>query len=65
MLILSRACDERIVINDDIIITVLEIKGREVRLGITAPIEVTVHRKEVYDAIQRDKERKARRQSRP
>lgn len=65
MLILSRACDERIVINDDIIITVLEIKGREVRLGITAPIEVTVHRKEVYDAIQRDKERKTRRQSRP
>jgi carbon storage regulator len=65
MLILSRACDERIVINDDIIITVLEIKGREVRLGITAPIEVTVHRKEVHDAIQRDKERKARRQSRP
>lgn len=53
MLVLSRHCDERIVIGDDIVITVVEIRGDKVRLGIEAPIQVPIHRQEVYDAIKR------------
>lgn len=48
MLVLTRKRNEEIVINDDIIITVIEIRGDKVRLGIAAPKEVSVHRKEVY-----------------
>ncbi len=51
MLVLSRKKAESIVINDEIIITVVEIRGDKVRLGIQAPREVPVHRSEVYDAI--------------
>jgi carbon storage regulator len=51
MLVLSRKKDESIVINSDIIITVVEIRGDKVRLGIVAPKDVPVHRQEVYDAI--------------
>jgi len=51
VLVLSRKKDERIVIKDDIEITIVEIRGDRVRLGIDAPREVPVHRKEVYDAI--------------
>jgi carbon storage regulator len=54
MLVLSRQRDESIVIGDDIIITVVDIRGDKVRLGITAPTSVPVHRKEVYNAIQRE-----------
>ena len=53
MLILSRQRDEDVVIGDDIIITVLEIRGGKVRLGITAPRHVSVHRREVYEQIER------------
>lgn len=53
MLVLSRHRDESIMINDDIVITVVEIRGDKVRLGIDAPKEVPVHRREVYDAIKR------------
>ena len=53
MLILSRKRNESIVINDDITIVVVEIRGDKVRLGIEAPKEVPVHRREVYDAIKR------------
>lgn len=53
MLVLSRHWNERIVIGDDIVITVVEIRGDKVRLGIEAPIQVPVHRQEVYDAIKR------------
>lgn len=53
MLVLSRKKDERIVINDNVFITVVEIRGDKVRLGIEAPKEVPVHRQEVYDAIKR------------
>ena len=53
MLVLSRKKDEAIVLRDDIHIVVVEIRGDKVRLGIEAPNEVSVHRKEVYDAIQR------------
>jgi carbon storage regulator len=51
MLVLSRKRDEVIVINDDIRITIVDIRGDKVRLGIDAPKNVTVHRQEVYDAI--------------
>jgi carbon storage regulator len=51
MLVLSRKKNESIVINNEITITVVEIRGDKVRLGIVAPKEVPVHRQEVYDAI--------------
>ena len=54
MLILSRKKNEVIVINNNITIMVVEIRGDKVRLGIEAPKEVSVHRKEVYDAIHRN-----------
>ncbi len=58
MLVLSRKKNESIVINDDITIVVVEIRGDKVRLGIEAPKEIPVHRNEVYEAIRRN-ERKA------
>lgn len=51
MLVLSRKKNESIVINNDIIVTVVEIRGDKVRLGIVAPKEVPVHRQEIFDAI--------------
>ena len=54
MLVLSRKRDERIVINDNIVITVVDIRGDKVRLGIEAPAEMPVHRQEVYDALRRE-----------
>jgi carbon storage regulator len=54
MLVLSRQRDETIMIGDDIEITVVDIRGDKVRLGITAPATIPVHRKEVYEAIQRE-----------
>lgn len=53
MLVLSRKKDESVVINNDIRIVVVEIRGDKVRLGVEAPKEVPVHRSEVYDAISR------------
>lgn len=53
MLVLSRKKNESIVINDDITIVVVEIRGDKVRLGVEAPKEVPVHRREVFDAINR------------
>lgn len=55
MLVLSRKKNESIVINDDITIVVVEIRGDKVRLGVEAPKEVPVHRREVFDAIHRSK----------
>jgi carbon storage regulator len=54
MLVLSRQRDETIMIGDDIEVTVVDIRGDKVRLGINAPKEISVHRKEVYDAIRRE-----------
>jgi carbon storage regulator len=54
MLVLSRKKSESIVINDDVVITVIEVRGDKVRLGIKAPREIPVHRKEVLDAILRE-----------
>ena len=51
MLVLSRYRDESIYIGDDIVITVVDIRGDRVRIGVQAPSDVTVHRQEVYDAI--------------
>ncbi len=56
MLVLSRQRDETIMIGDDIEITVVDIRGEKVRLGINAPPHVPVHRKEVYEAIKREME---------
>jgi len=60
MLVLSRQCDESIVIGDNIVVTVVDVRGDKVRLGIEAPTEIPVHRQEVYDAIQRENRRAAR-----
>lgn len=54
MLVLSRQRDESIIIGDNIIITIVDIRGDKVRLGINAPTEIPVHRQEVYEAIQRE-----------
>ena len=54
MLVLSRQRDETIMIGDDVEITVVDIRGDKVRLGISAPRAVQVHRKEVYDSIRRE-----------
>ena len=56
MLVLSRKKNESIVINDDITIVVVEIRGDKVRLGVEAPKEVPVHRREVFDAIHRNEQ---------
>ncbi len=59
MLVLSRHRDESIIIGDDVVVTIVDIRGDKVRLGIQAPQDVTVHRQEVYDAIKRENEKAA------
>lgn len=56
MLVLERHTDEDIIIGDDIVVKVVRIGGDKVRLGVTAPAGVTVHRREVYEAICRERE---------
>jgi carbon storage regulator len=56
MLVLSRQKDESIMVGDEVEITIVDVRGDKVRLGITAPRSIAVHRKEVYNAIQREKE---------
>ncbi len=56
MLVLSRVKDESIMIGDDVEISIVDVRGDKVRLGINAPKTVSVHRKEIYDAIQREKQ---------
>jgi carbon storage regulator len=55
MLVLSRQKNESIIIGDDVEITIVDVRGDKVRLGITAPKAISVHRKEIYEAIQREK----------
>lgn len=59
MLVLTRKKNESIVINDDITIVVVEIRGDKVRLGVEAPKEVTVHRQEVWEAIEKSRSQEA------
>ena len=60
MLVLSRQRDESIMIGDNIVVTIVDIRGDKVRLGINAPSEIPVHRQEVYEAIQRENLRASR-----
>lgn len=58
MLVLSRQRDESVMIGENIVITIFDIRGDKVRLGINAPTEIPVHRQEVYEAIQRENRRR-------
>ena len=60
MLVLSRHRDESIIIGDDIVITIVDIRGDKVRLGINAPQDIPVHRREFYEAIQRENQKAAK-----
>ncbi|MBU5349288.1 carbon storage regulator CsrA [Paenibacillus lautus] len=53
MLILSRSKGQKIIINDNIVLSVIEVSGDQVRIGLEAPSNVTIYREEIYDAIQR------------
>ena len=54
MLVLSRHRDESIMIGDNVVVTIVDIRGDKVRLGIDAPQDIPVHRQEVYEAIKRE-----------
>ncbi len=54
MLVLSRQRDESIIIGDNVVVTIVDVRGDKVKLGIDAPKEISVHRREVYEAIQRE-----------
>lgn len=60
MLVLSRQRDQSIIIGENIVVTVVDVRGDKVRLGIDAPTEIPVHRREVYEAIQRENLRASR-----
>ncbi len=55
MLILTRKVGERLIIGDDIAVTILSVKGNQVRVGVQAPTSIAVHREEIYDRIQNER----------
>ncbi len=59
MLVLTRQRGEKIMVDDNIIITIIEVRGDRVRIGIEAPRDVSVHREEIYNEIQRDNQRES------
>lgn len=59
MLVLSRQRDESIIIGDNIVVTIVDIRGDKVRLGIQAPPEVSVHREEIYELIKKEAQQNA------
>ena len=65
MLVLSRQRDESLMIGDDVEIIIVDVRGDKVRLGITAPKSIAVHRREIYDAIQREKSDKKDSEQKP
>lgn len=60
MLILSRKVGESLIISDDMKVTVLGVKGNQIRIGVSAPREVAVHREEIYNRILRERARESR-----
>jgi carbon storage regulator len=60
MLVLSRTRDESIIIGDNVVVTVVDVRGDKVKLGIEAPQDVSVHRREVYEAIRRENQQAAK-----
>jgi carbon storage regulator len=63
MLILTRRIGETLVVGDEVTVTVLGVKGNQVRLGVNAPKDVAVHREEIYERIQKEKQEKGRTES--
>ncbi len=63
MLILTRRVGETLMVGDDVTVTVLGVKGNQVRIGVNAPKDVPVHREEIYQRIQREKEQEQQAQS--
>jgi carbon storage regulator len=60
MLVLSRTRDESIIIGDNVVVTVVDVRGDKVKLGIEAPQNISVHRREVYEAIRRENQQAAK-----
>jgi carbon storage regulator len=60
MLVLSRTRDESIIIGDNVVVTVVDVRGDKVKLGIEAPQDISVHRREVYEAIRRENQQAAK-----